>query len=233
MLPLLPPLPKQIEKLKLLLREELGKPPPLNRGLNGLDNKLRKDDENKQLLVKKLLLIDEEPNRKLLLIDEEPNRKLLLIDEEPNRKLLLIDEEPNRKLPLIDEEPQEQSKFVESLVEFAEPLEGLKSPGSVEFVELLRKLENLDLRELGVALNELSEGLENLDLRESGVDLRKHSVGLENLDLRELGVDLKRRSKSLVLDSGAAAVASLQRHLSSFKMVQLYTSRILNSVMFS
>jgi hypothetical protein len=222
MLPLLPPLPKQIEKLKLLLREELGKPPPLNRGLNGLDNKLRKDDENKQLLVKKLLLID-----------EEPNRKLLLIDEEPNRKLLLIDEEPNRKLPLIDEEPQEQSKFVESLVEFAEPLEGLKSPGSVEFVELLRKLENLDLRELGVALNELSEGLENLDLRESGVDLRKHSVGLENLDLRELGVDLKRRSKSLVLDSGAAAVASLQRHLSSFKMVQLYTSRILNSVMFS
>ena len=211
MLPLLPPLPKQIEKLKLLLREELGKPPPLNRGLNGLDNKLRKDDENKQLLVK----------------------KLLLIDEEPNRKLPLIDEEPNRKLPLIDEEPQEQSKFVESLVEFAEPLEGLKSPGSVEFVELLRKLENLDLRELGVDLNELSEGLENLDLRESGVDLRKHSVGLENLDLRELGVDLKRRSKSLVLDSGAAAVASLQRHLSSFKMVQLYTSRILNSVMFS
>ena len=156
MLTLLPLLPKQIEKLKLLLREELGKPPPLNRGLNGLDNKLNGDVENKQLLVKKLPLIDEEPNRKLLLIDEEPNRKLLLIDEEP----------------------QEQSKFVESLVEFVELSKGLKSPGSVEFVELSKGLENLDLRELGVALNELSEGLENLDLRELGVDLNELSKSL-------------------------------------------------------
>ncbi len=127
-----PLLPKQPDKVKLLLREELGKPLPLNKELRQLDSKLKKDVENKQLLVKEL-----------------PQ-----LDEEPNRKLPQLDEEPNRKLPQLD-----GSEFAEDLVEFAEPfrkLENLDSVGlGVGFVELLRKLENLDSVGLGVGFVEL------------------------------------------------------------------------------
>ena len=145
MLPLLPPLPKQIEKLKLLLREELGKLPPLNRGLNGLDNKLNGDVENKQLLVKKLPLIDEEPNRKLLLIDEEPQEQSKFVES------------------LV--EFVELSKGLKSpgSVEFVELSKGLENLDlralGVALNELSEGLENLDLRELGVDLNELSKSL--------------------------------------------------------------------------
>ena len=132
-----PLLPKQPDKVKLLLREELGKPLPLNKELRQLDSKLKKDVENKQLLVKELMQLDEEPNRKLPQLDEEPNRKLPQLDEE---------------LPQLD-----GSEFAEDLVEFAEPLKGLENLDSVGldvgFVELLRKLENLDSVGLGVGLN--------------------------------------------------------------------------------
>ena len=79
---MLPPLPKQTEKHRQLLRKELGKLLLLDKELRQLDSKLKKDDENKQLLVKELTLLDEEPNRKPPLLDEEPNRKLPLLDEE-------------------------------------------------------------------------------------------------------------------------------------------------------
>ena len=68
---MLPPLPKQTEKHRQLLRKELGKLLLLDKELRQLDSKLKKDDENKQLLVKELTLLDEEPNRKLPLLDEE------------------------------------------------------------------------------------------------------------------------------------------------------------------
>ena len=132
-----PLLPKQPDKVKLLLREELGKPLPLNKELRQLDSKLKKDVENKQLLVKELMQLDEEHNRKLPQLDEEPNRKLPQLDEE---------------LPQLD-----GSEFAADLVEFAEPLKGLENLDSVGldvgFVELLRKLENLDSVGLGVGLN--------------------------------------------------------------------------------
>jgi hypothetical protein len=146
---MLPLLPKQIERLKLLLPlEELGKPPPLDRGLRQLDSKLKKDGENKQLL----------------------DKELPLLDKEPNRKLPLLDEGPNRELPLLD-----GSEFAEDLVEFAEPLEGLENPDyvglGVGLNELLEGLENPDYVGLGAGLNELLEGLENLDLGAVGLDL--------------------------------------------------------------
>jgi hypothetical protein len=117
MLPLLPPL------------EELGRPPPLDGGLRQLDSKLKKDDENKQLL----------------------DKELPLLEGEPNRELPLLEGEPNRELPLLD-----GSEFAEDLVEFAEPLEGLENPDSVGLVvglnELLEGLENLDLGAVGLDL---------------------------------------------------------------------------------
>ena len=51
-----PLLPKQPDKVKLLRREELGKPLPLNKELRQLDSKLKKDVENKQLLVKEVIV---------------------------------------------------------------------------------------------------------------------------------------------------------------------------------
>ena len=119
-----PLLPKQPDKVKLLLREELGKPLPLNKELRQLDSKLKKDVENKQLLVKELMQLDEEHNRKLPQLDEE--------------------------LPQLDgsEFAEDLVEFAEDLVEFAELLEGLENLDSVGldvgFVELSRKLENLD-----------------------------------------------------------------------------------------
>ena len=150
-----PLLPKQPDKVKLLLREELGKPLPLNKELRQLDSKLKKDVENKQLLVKELMQLDEEHNRKLPQLDEEPNRKLPQLDEE---------------LPQLD-----GSEFAEDLVEFAEPLKGLENLDSVGlgvgFVELLRKLENLDSVGLDVGFVELLRKLENLDSVGLGVGL--------------------------------------------------------------
>jgi len=140
---MLPLLPKQPDKVKLLLREELGKPLPLNKELRQLDSKLKKDVENKQLLVKELMQLDEEHNRKLPQLDEE--------------------------LPQLDgsEFAEDLVEFAEDLVEFAELLEGLENLDSVGldvgFVELLRKLENLDSVGLDVGFVELSRKLENLD----------------------------------------------------------------------
>ena len=112
-----PLLPKQPDKVKLLLREELGKPLPLNKELRQLDSKLKKDVENKQLLVKELMQLDEEHNRKLPQLDEE--------------------------LPQLD--GSEFAEDLVEFAELLEGLENLDSVGlDVGFVELSRKLENLD-----------------------------------------------------------------------------------------
>ena len=134
-----PLLPKQPDKVKLLLREELGKPLPLNKELRQLDSKLKKDVENKQLLVKELMQLDEEPNRKLPQLDEEPNRKLPQLDEE---------------LPQLD-----GSEFAEDLVEFAELLEGLENLDSVGLdVGLDGLLEGLENPGLGAVDSDLVGG---------------------------------------------------------------------------
>ena len=164
---MLPLLPKQIEKLKLPPLEEPGKPPLLDRGLRQLDSKLKKDVVNKQLLVK----------------------ELTLLDEEPNRKLPLLDEEPNRKLPLLD-----GNEFAEGLVEFVELLRGLENPGSVGLDVglngLLEGLENLDSVGLDVGLDGLLEGLENPGSVGLDVGLDELLKRLENPGLGAVDSDL-------------------------------------------
>tara|TARA_Y100000389_G_scaffold81621_1_gene78205 strand:- start:244 stop:780 length:537 start_codon:yes stop_codon:yes gene_type:complete len=153
---MLPLLPKQIEKLKLPPLEEPGKPPLLDRGLRQLDSKLKKDVVNKQLLVK---------------------------------ELTLLDEEPNRKLPLLD-----GNEFAEGLVEFVELLRGLENPGSVGLDVglngLLEGLENLDSVGLDVGLDGLLEGLENPGSVGLDVGLDELLKRLENPGLGAVDSDL-------------------------------------------
>ena len=159
---MLPPLPKQTEKHRQLLRKELGKPLPLNKELRQLDSKLKKDVENKQLLVKELPQLDEEPNRKLPQLDGSEFAEDLVEFAEPLRKLENLD----------------SVGLGVGFVELLRKLENLDSVGlGVGFVELLRKLKNLDSVGLGVGFVEPLRKLKNPDLdlvADAVVSLLKH-----------------------------------------------------------